>query len=80
MRNYSVTTNSELRELCIKNNWFTSGSVIQYEKMFCANEQGWPLEEIALMIWLCSNEKWTRQDITTELRLARGKYIENFMY
>lgn len=40
MTNYTVTTNGILRNLCIKNNWFTCGTNEQYEKLFYANEYG----------------------------------------
>ena len=30
----------ELRELCIKNDWFTCGTVKQYEKLFDRNKEG----------------------------------------
>lgn len=41
---YTVTTASALRQLCIKNNWFTCGSNEQYEKLFYANENGCPIK------------------------------------
>lgn len=71
---YSVTTNTNLRNLCIAHNWFTSGTCEQYEKMFYANENGCPIEEIATIIWLCSNGD-TRSDILTVLRLERREYL-----
>lgn len=63
MKKYSVTTTWELRELCINNNWFTCGTVEQYEKLFYANENGCPIEEIATIIWLCSDEECRRLDV-----------------
>ena len=63
MKKYSVTTTWELRELCIENNWFTCGSIGQYEKLFYANEHGCPIEEIATIIWLCSDEDCRRADV-----------------
>ena len=63
MKKYSVTTTWELRELCIENNWFTCGSIGQYEKLFYANENGCPIEEIATIIWLCSDEECRRLDV-----------------
>ena len=44
----------QLRRICIDNNWFTAGSSTQYEKLFSLNDQGAGLEELALVIWLCS--------------------------
>lgn len=62
--------NDELRGLCVKHDWFTSGSIKQYEKLFYMNEMGSSIEEIATVIWLCSNEKWCRRDILVELNTA----------
>lgn len=66
-----LITNEKLRQLCIENDWFTYGTNYQYEKLFYANEMGCPIDEIASMIWLCSDgEKLTRGDIVTELVVA----------
>lgn len=67
MNNYSVTTPTRLRMLCIQNNWFTGGTIEQYDKLFYANEHGCPIEEIATIIWLCSGES-RRIDILDELK------------
>lgn len=63
MKKYSVTTTEDLRSLCIKHNWFTCGTCEQYEKLFYANEHGCPIEEIATIIWLCSDEDCRRLDV-----------------
>ena len=66
-----LLSDEKLRQLCIKNDWFTYGTNYQYEKLFYANEMGCPIDEIASMIWLCSDgEKLTRDDILTELVVA----------
>lgn len=66
-----LITNEKLRQLCIENDWFTYGTNYQYEKLFYANEMGCPIDEMASMIWLCSDgEKLTRDDILTELVVA----------
>nr|DAI75762.1 MAG TPA: hypothetical protein [Caudoviricetes sp.] len=49
--------NDELMKLCIRNNWFTCGSSRQYKKLFEMNQQGAPIEQIATVIWLCSDEE-----------------------
>lgn len=72
---YSVTTNANLRNLCIKHNWFTDGSCEQYEKLFYANEHGCPIEEIATIIWLCSDENWCRRDILSILTDERRSFL-----
>lgn len=45
----------ELRELCIKNDWFTCGTVKQYEKLFDRNKEGASIAELSIIIWVCSN-------------------------
>lgn len=75
MRNYTVTDSRELRRLCIKHNWFTCGSIDQYDKLFYANENGCPIEEIATIIWICSNEKHCRRDILSCLIDERRNYL-----
>lgn len=55
--------------LCNKHQWFTDGSNTQYDKMFRMVDEKAPIEEIATVIWLCSDEeKWCRRDILEELR------------
>lgn len=73
MRKFSVVDTEELRDLCIRNGWFTAGSSRQYEKMFCMNDECRPIEEIALVIWLCSSNV-TREDVQEELEMARETY------
>lgn len=50
----SALSTGDLRVLCIQENWFTGGSLPQCEKMFDMNRCGAPLEDLALVIWLCS--------------------------
>lgn len=44
----------ELRNLCITNNYFTCGSSRQYNRMFEMADNGAPVHDIALIIWVCS--------------------------
>ena len=77
MKKYKVTTPDELRSLCIRKNWFTCGSNRQYEKLFYMNESLAPIEEIATVIWLCSDdEKHCRRDILEELKKVQEEYLE----
>ncbi len=76
MKTYSVTTRENLRTLCIEHNWFTCGSCEQYEKLFYANEHGCTIEEIATIIWLCSDDNWCRRDILSILTDERRNYIK----
>lgn len=77
MKNYSITTRENLRSLCIAHNWFTCGTCEQYEKMFYANENACPIEEIATIIWLCSDEEHCRRDILSCLIDERRSYLQN---
>lgn len=56
-----------LRDLCIKNDWFTCGSNHQYYKLFDMNKAGCPIDELALVIWLCSDDQFDRNTIKQEL-------------
>lgn len=60
-----LTIGSEdLRQLCIRHQWFTDGSNSQYEKLFYALSMKAPFEEIVTIIWVCSDaDKWCRRDI-----------------
>ena len=61
-------SNEMLRHLCIKNQWFTQGTNRQYEKLFYLNDQEAPIEQIATVIWLCSDADATcRRDIIFKL-------------
>lgn len=78
-KEYTVTTSKKLRNLCIKNNWFTCGTCEQYEKLFQANAERASIDEIATIIWICSDENWCRRDILIELDQAAADY-ENYLY
>ena len=57
-----VISNEELRRKCIKNDWFDEGTNTQYEKLFYANGRGASIEELATIIWLCTDsEKWSKK-------------------
>lgn len=71
---FSVTEPEYLREFCTRKNWFTSGSCEQYRKMFDMNRDKKPLEEIALVIWLCSCDV-TREEVQKELEELKEDYL-----
>ena len=76
MKYYTVTTRENLRTLCTRKQWFTRGTSEQYEKLFYANEHGCTIEEIATIIWLCSEcEGYGRRDILWELKEEQDKYL-----
>lgn len=47
---------SELRALCIRNNWFTCGDIRQYTRFFQRNSEGATVKELSVIIWICSDE------------------------
>ncbi len=56
----------EVRALCIKNNWFTNGNNTQYGMMFDRVAEHAEIEEIATIIWICS-ENADKDDIIRQL-------------
>lgn len=50
-------SNNALLYLCTKNDWFTCGSNEQCEKLLEMNDQGASIEQIATIIWICSDKK-----------------------
>ena len=60
-------TTERLWRLCNKYQWFTAGDIKQYEKLFDKNKQGATLEELALIIWICSSNM-TEQEILETLK------------
>lgn len=76
MRKYSITEPEQLRELCIVKKWFTCGSNRQYEKLFLENESGASIEEITLIIWLCSDSSFTKDVIRADLETEWERYGE----
>lgn len=74
MDTYAVTTRENLRSLCIAHNWFTGGTNEQYEKMFYANENGFLLSDVAIIIWVCSDD-WSYHDILSILTDERRAFL-----
>lgn len=73
--------NYELRTLCIQENWFTGGSINQYNKLFELNESQVVEKEndlnkyiwnLSLVIWTCTPNK-TLSDIQSTLILKMNK-------
>jgi len=59
-------TANNIYRLCNKEQYFTDGSIEQYNKMFELVEEGSPLHDIALAIWICS-EDVLLDDVETQL-------------
>lgn len=74
MKKYAVTTPDELRSLCIRKDWFTCGTMRQYDKLFYANKNGCTLEELATIIWVCSDDVSPRE-ILEELTAVKDEYL-----
>lgn len=75
---YSTIPNDKLRELCIKNNWFTCGSNSQYEKLFQANKDRFTADQIATIIWVCSDNA-DRNTILATLKAARAAWTRSMV-
>ena len=55
-----------LYEACNKYHWFTCGDNTQYNKLFDLNKNGASIEELALVIYICSDVP--REDILNKLK------------
>jgi len=75
MKKIAVTTNEELRNLCIKHHWFEHGTNSQYEKLMQANAEGVSVEEIATIIWLCSDHN--KEFILYILKQTHIEYLKS---
>lgn len=76
---YSTIPTYDLRALCIEHGWFTCGTNEQYDKLFYANTHKFSPEEIATIIWLCSDEGHTRKDILATLKTARAAWTKSLL-
>lgn len=66
---------AEIRSLCIKKDWFTYGTNTQYERLFDRVRDGADIDEIATIIWVCS-ENVTKEEIIKELLPTRNERVE----
>lgn len=74
---FSVADTDSLIKFCVQKNWFTCGTCEQYMKMFDMNREKKPLEEIALVIWLCS-EDVTREEVQKDLEELKEDHLTMF--
>lgn len=58
-----------LYTLCNTHKWFTCGGNKQYDKLFELNREDIGLQELSLVIWLCSDNV-DRKEIDRILRIA----------
>ncbi len=54
-------TTEKLYSLCNKYQWFTDGSIRQYECLFNKAKDGATIKELALIIWICSSNMANRK-------------------
>ena len=60
----------DVYRLCNVNDWFTCGTVSQYNKMFDMVRENRPIHDIALVIWFCSDGRDSEEDIRIALECA----------
>ena len=73
--------NSTLYKLCSLNNWFTHGTSLQYRRMFDLNADGvlklnksdYALDALARIIWICSDESISYDNIKDTLFVAENE-------
>ena len=65
---------------CNKNQWFTCGSCEQYDRMFELESNGITIDELAAIIYICSNPtEWNFVDILDRLiELNDAEWIPEF--
>lgn len=77
---YSTIPTYDLRALCIEHGWFTCGTNEQYDKLFYANTHGFSMEEIATIIWICSDtDLHSKNDILATLKTARAAWTKSLL-
>ena len=54
-------TTQAMHTICNKYNWFTAGDNEQYSKLFEMTRGGAEIHELALIIWICSEDKTIRE-------------------
>lgn len=57
-------------QLCNRYQWFTYGTVEQYDRMFNMVRERKSIHDIATVIWICSAPNFTVQDIEKTLKAA----------
>lgn len=62
-----------LYKACNRYHWFTCGDNTQYSKLFELNENGASIEELALVIYICSDV--SREDILNKLKEIKQKGV-----
>lgn len=59
---------NDIRELCIRNGYFTRGDNMQYERMFdMAADPEFTVRDTAMMIYTCSDEEADFYEIQSQI-------------
>lgn len=58
---------NDLHHICNKYNFFTSGTIYQYNKLFDCNDTKPQLHDLALIIYICSQD-YTLEEIENILK------------
>lgn len=74
MANLKNVPMREIRTLCITYNWFLCGTNEQYQKMFELAADGASVDEVAAVIWVCSDNDVYREEIIRELYVLAERY------
>lgn len=67
MKKKALFTTEDLYQMCNNYNWFTCGDNTQYNKLFELNREGASIEELALVIYICSD--CSRESILNKLKV-----------
>lgn len=70
----------KLRGICVREDWFTSGDMSQYDKLFELNKDSATLDELVLVIWICSSgvaKEQIKKVLKAEYQKMRDEYLEN---
>lgn len=77
---YSICLPSDLRKLCVENCWFTCASSDQWLQLYRANENGYPVEFIAGMVYACSDPRVDARKIHAKLSEARTAFRVSIVF
>lgn len=68
----------EVMSYCKKENLFTSGDIIQYNKMLAAcDSENVSAHDIAVMIWICSDTEKTVQEIEKDISCSEQETVND---
>lgn len=71
MKNYTVTTSTNLINLCAGAGIFTDATKKQTERLLVENGSGCPIEQLGAMIWMCSDNSIGKYEIINMLKIER---------